>query len=320
MGARPSRILVTGASGFVGGHLLPALGAAFPDATLLAVGGSRAPTAAADCETVTADLSVDPLDDMLAEFRPDVILHLAALSSVGLSAQTPARTIAVNVTGSLRLAEAVARTAPGAQFVFAGTGEVYGGSFKTTPYADEDTPLAPLSVYSRTKAAAEWLLGDLLAGACPLTCLRLFNHTGAGQEESFVTASFAAQIARIEAGKAEPVLRVGNLDAERDFLDVGDVVRAYVAALQSDLTTRGGVFNVASGQARSIRSVLDGLLAISTVRPDVVVDPDRMRPSDIPRASGDSGRFRDAAGWAPSIPFKQTLANVLDDWRIRITS
>lgn len=318
MAGKPTRLVVTGASGFVGRHLVPALRAAYPDASILALGGARQPVEIEGVDNAVVDLVSDPLDALIDGFRPDVVLHLAALSSVGVSAQTPSRTIAVNLTGSLRMAEATRRVAPGAAFIFASTGEVYGASFKTSPQADEATAVSPMSVYSRTKASAEWLLGDVLHGACPLTSLRLFNHTGAGQDEAFVTASFAAQIARIEAGQAESVLKVGNLDAERDFLDVADVVRAYLLILDRGLARAGGVYNIASGAARPIRGILDGLLAISAARPEILVDPERMRPSDIPSASGDPRRFREATGWAPRIPFEQTLATVLEDWRGRV--
>jgi GDP-4-dehydro-6-deoxy-D-mannose reductase len=192
------------------------------------------------------------------------------------------------------------------------SGEIYGGS--AAPVAlDEGAPLAPASPYARSKAAA-----DALAAASGLDVVRArsFNHTGPGQGDTYVAASFARQLAEMELGRREPVLHVGNLAAVRDFLDVADVVEAYVRLLDPEVPA--GAYNVASGIGRSIADLLDLLVEAAGVRPRIEVDASRWRPD---RASiGDAAKLRRATGWSPQIPFETTLARLLDDWRARVSA
>ncbi|GJD54267.1 NAD-dependent epimerase/dehydratase family protein [Methylobacterium dankookense] len=318
----PRRILVTGAAGFVGRHVMAALQAdADPGVALLGVG-----RCAADALPGTAFQPLELMDRAavrarLAAFAPTHILHLAALSSVGQAAQATAETWQVNVGGLLNLAEAVASEVPGATFVFASSGEVYGRAFLSGEALDETAAPQPTNSYARSKWAGEQALQDILgSGPGRLIVLRPFNHTGPSQDERFVVSSFAGQIARIEAGLVPPQLAVGNLSARREFLDVRDVVSAYRAVLTADDVPSGTVLNVASGEPRTIASVLEDLRRLATVPFEVSVAPERLRPFEIAVAAGDARRLHAATGWAPVIPWADTLAGILDDARRRISA
>jgi GDP-4-dehydro-6-deoxy-D-mannose reductase len=223
----------------------------------------------------------------------------------------------VNLHGTLNVAEAIRDLAPSCRLVFISSADIYGASFRAGVALDEEALPAPLNTYGATKAAADLALGAMAAEGLGVLRLRPFNHTGPGQSADFVVPAFARQIARIEAGLAPPVLKVGALTPERDFLDVRDVARAYALALARDLPT-GTVLNLAAGTPRRIGDVLEALLALAKVKVEVAEDPARLRPADIPRAIGDAARARALLGWEPVIPWAQTLADVLDDWRIQV--
>lgn len=301
--AAPDRILVTGAAGFVGRHLMPALAAAYPAATLL---------------TPQFDVT-DPAatDDALATHRPDAVVHLAAVAAPAEAHRDPAAAWNVNLHGTLNLARAVLAHAPGAVLLFAGSADAYGASFRAVAPLDEQAPLAPQNTYAATKAAADLALGAMAADGLRVVRARPFNHTGPGQDPAFVTPAFARQVARIEAGLQPPVLDVGALDPERDFLDVRDVCAAYAACLGADLRS-GTILNLASGTPRRIGDVLDALVALAGIEAEIRTAATRLRPADIPRAHGNAARARAALGWAPRIPWQRTLADVLQDWRARV--
>ena len=294
------RALVTGAAGFVGRQLVPRLAAAGwqVDAFDLDL-DVRAPAAVAAC---------------VARCAPDAVVHLAGQSSVGASLAQPEETARVNYLGAHALLEALRRHAPRARLLLIGSGEQYGPAEPAAPPFAESAPLRPRSPYARSKACADLLAARYAAQGLDVVRVRAFNHTGPGQGDAFVCASFARQAAEIAAGTREPVLRVGSLDSQRDFLDVDDVIAAYLALLER--RAPAGAYNVASGVARRIGDVLQQLLDLAGIAPRIEIDPARLRPADS--AVGDAGRLRAATGWSPRVPFELTLSRVLEDWKRRV--
>lgn len=298
----PGPVLVTGADGFVGRHVCAALAAS----------GANVIRSAADI----TDRAV--LRAVVGETQPGACLHLAAIAAIGVARAEPERAWAVNLQGTLNVAEAIRDLAPKCRMVFVSSADIYGASFRAGAALDEQALPAPLNTYAATKAAADLALGAMAAEGLSVLRLRPFNHTGPGQSAGFVVPAFARQIARIEAGLAPPVIKVGALNPERDFLDVRDVARAYALAIARAKELPGNtILNIASGTPRRIGDVLGALLALAKIAVRVEEDPARLRPSDIPRAIGDSRRARALLGWEATIPWEQTLADVLDDWRAR---
>ncbi|MBO1074930.1 GDP-mannose 4,6-dehydratase [Roseomonas marmotae] len=323
MAPLPQRILVTGAAGFVGRHLLPQLRQAFPAARLLAAERPGGPACPDADDVLSMDLEQpEGMAALVQEAVPDAVVHLAAQAAVGAAFADPFRTWRINLLGTMALADAVMRHAPQASFLFISSAEVYGLSFRDIDAPlDELAPMQPANPYAASKAACDLALGEMALRG--LRCLRMrpSNHTGPGQGDSFVVSAFARQIARIEAGLQEPVMRVGALDRWRDFLDVRDVCASYAMALRAaPELAPGTVFNVASGTARRIGDVLEGLLARSRVSVRVEEDAARLRPTDVMRTLGDSTRLRQALGWAPAISWDETLDAVLADWRARVAA
>jgi GDP-4-dehydro-6-deoxy-D-mannose reductase len=295
------RVFVTGSSGFVGRRAQARLA----EAGHTALSGER--------EHDVTDR--DALARALAEARPDAVLHLAARSSVAESLRDPEDVFRVNFLGTAHLLDAVGREAPRARVLLVGSGDQYGPAAPDAPPFREGDPLDPRSPYARTKAAAEGL-GTLAAeDGLDVVRIRAFNHTGPGQDDRFVASSFARQAAEIALGLRPPRLRVGNLESVRDFLDVGDVLDAYLALL--DPAVPAAIYNVASGRGVRVRELLESLLELAGVDPEIEVDPERFRPTDA--LVGDATRLRDATGWSPRIPLRRTLDALLSDWRVRLS-
>ena len=299
------RILVTGLAGFAGRHLAPAVAEQLPGAELLDLG----------CDLTDADA----VRDTVRRLRPDACLHLAAIAAVPIARADPDRAWTVNLHGTLSLARAFRDLVPAAPFLFVSSGDAYGASFRLERPLDETAPLSPVNTYGATKAAADLAVAAMAAEGWPAIRLRPFNHAGPGQNADFAIPAFARQIALIRAGRQEPVLRTGNLQAFRDFLDVRDVCAAYTLCLRhADRFEPGSIMNIASGTARRIGDVLGGLLAVSDVSVRILHDAGRARPTDIPLAIGDARMLRDRLGWQPRIAWQQTLRDVIDDWTLRI--
>lgn len=309
------RILVTGASGFVGKALLARLRAAYPRAHFL--GTTFSEDAAADGDLARLDLlSADSVASVVSGFRPTTVIHLAAQSSVQGAFGSPRQVWATNVEGVLRLVDALRTVSPEALLVFAGSGEAYGRSFLSGEALTEDAPLAPENPYARSKAAAELALRDLWGDAGRLVILRMFNHLGPGQDERFVAASFAAQVARAEAGRGPSAIKVGDLSAERDFGDIRDLVEAYVGVLDhAESFEPRSVFNLCSGATRPVREIADLLVDLARVPISFEVDAARVRPQAVQRAAGSHAALTAATGWRPNTPFKDTIESVLNAWR-----
>ncbi len=312
------RVLVTGAGGFVGGYLLRALESRLGENAVI-LGTCR--TAETDRGFSALDVT-DPsaVDAAIESMRPTHVVNLAGVAAPRAAEEDPLHAWQVNFTGTLSLGNSILRHAPSCTFLAIGSGLCYGSTAKKGIRLKEDAPLRPVGAYQTSKAA-----GDLAAGALALEglrCVRLrpFNHTGAGQLPGFVAPDFAMQIARIEAGQAQPVVRVGNLDAERDFLDVRDVADSYAAVVErADDIQTGTALNIASGKPVRIRELLDRLLALST-RHDITVesDPSNMRPAEIPYFVGDGSAAERVLGWKPQRKIEETLTDLLDWCRGRL--
>jgi GDP-4-dehydro-6-deoxy-D-mannose reductase len=297
------RILVTGAEGFVGSVLAKRLGER--GAELIA--SDRDALDVCDAARVAS---------ALAAARPDAVLHLAAISFVPEAEADRARAFRVNYLGTRNLLAAVAAEAPRACVLLASSSAVYGPAAPGAPPFDESAPLRPAGVYARTKAAADLLGAAFAARGLRVLRARPWNHTGAGRPAHFVESSFARQIAEIEAGRRPACIEVGALDSVREFLHVEDVVDAYLALLEGDAPP--GAYNVASGNGVTIRALLERLLAHSRVRPELRVDPARLRPADA--SVGSAARLTARTGWTPRRSLDATLGELLSFWREKIRS
>lgn len=290
---------LTGASGFVGHWLRGHLEQSGDDVQALA-------------ENV--DLSdADAVSESVFAAAPEVIYHLAARAHVGESWEDPEATVQVNVVGTLHVLEAARRAPRPPRVVLISSAEVY-GSGDGSPL-DEHAPLAPVSPYAASKAAAELLgLQAFLGRGLEVVAVRPFNHVGPGQSEAFVVSALAKRVAEAEVSGA-PV-RIGNLSAARDFTDVRDVVRAY--RMLGVAGVPGETYNISSGRAVPVSKVLDYLVAAASTPIVTVEDPALFRPVDVPVLCGSAAKLHDATGWAPEIPLESTLIDVLAHWRREI--
>jgi GDP-4-dehydro-6-deoxy-D-mannose reductase len=314
------RALITGAGGFVGGHLSAYL-LAHTDWELMGTVYPH-PVEAQPQEPRLrlqhADLR-DPqvVQALVAEVQPNYVFHLAAQSFVPTSFADPWDTLENNVRAQLNLLEAVRQSEREVRLLVIGSNEEYGAPQPDELPQTEESPLRPHNPYAVSKIAQDFLGFQYhLAYGLPVVRVRPFNHTGPGQSPRFVIPAFASQIARIEMGLQEPVVKVGNLEAARDFTDVRDIVRAYHLAV-----TRGSVgevYNLASGQPHSVRGLLETLLSYAEAEIHIERDPARYRPVDVPVAYGSADKFHRLTGWKPEIPFEQTLRDVLGYWREQV--
>jgi GDP-4-dehydro-6-deoxy-D-mannose reductase len=306
-------VLVTGASGFAGGHLVAHLAG-----THEIVGWSRS-RPRADLAGLARWEAIDLLDrdrvrGAIASLRPSAIFHLAGAPQVAESWHDRTKPLAGNVLATAHLLDAVRRADLRCRVLVSGSAVVYAPSDK--PLA-EDAPLAPGSPYALSKLAQEQLATRAFADdGLNVVLARAFNHTGPHQHPAFVAPSMARQIALIESGLAEPVMRVGNLEARRDFTDVRDVVRAYTVIMERGET--GGIYNIGSGSAHSIRALLDALRSRSRVEVRVETDPDKLRPAEISSLAADTTRLRRQTGWQPQISFDAMLDDLLNFWRSEV--
>lgn len=306
------KILVTGASGFVGCHVLAALRRAYPGAALTALGSAPGMVRLDMTDRVALRALIEGL-------RPDGCVHLAAISAVGVAREDPDAAWRLNLHATLDLARALLLHAPACRMVFASSSEAYGASFRRGAPLDETAALAPQNVYAATKAAADLALGAMAAEGLAVVRLRPFNHTGPGQGDGFVVPAFARQVARIAAGRQAPVMTVGALDPLRDFLDVRDVARAYAACLRPELAlTPGVILNLASGRPMRIGDILTDLLVLAGVNARIETRQALLRPVDIRFAVGDATQAAAVLGWRPEIEWAQTLRDVLEDWQARV--
>lgn len=304
-----SIVLVTGAAGFAGSHLVESLAGR---CELVAWGRSAPPELARLATWTRIDLlDRDRVRQEIGALRPSAVYHCAGAPHVGDSWRHTAEPLAQNVLTTHYLLDAVRRAGAPCRLLIAGSGMVYAPSLSPLR---EDDPLAPANPYGLSKLAQEQLgWRGWAEDGLDVVLTRAFNHTGPRQRATFAAPGFARQIALIERGTLEPTIRVGNLDAQRDLSDVRDIVRAY--ALVMERGAPGTVYNVASGVARPIRAVLDALVQRSRVPVEVGLDPERLRPHDTPVLVGDASRLRAATGWTPAITFDRMLDDLLEHWR-----
>ena len=298
MAAAPA--FVTGGGGFVGRHVVAAL-----DGPVTAP-----PHAELDL------LDAEAVRSAVAAASPGAVFHLAALASVGRSWEDPARVLRENVEMTVNVLEAVRAEAPEAAVVIASSGEIYGPPERLP--VDESAPLRPQSPYAVSKAACDLLAGQYAdAHGLRVVRLRAFNQAGPGQSDDYVVGTIARQIAEAEAaGVPEAVVRTGNPDSARDFIDVRDAARAYVAAADAP----SGVYNVCSGRAVSVRELVELAAAAARVPVRHEVDAARVRSHDVPEVRGSADELARATGWKPEIPLAQTVADAVESWRQALAS
>ncbi len=313
------RSLITGVSGFAGSHLADYL-ASQPDTEVWGcdrAGGRRSfhpPTLRLRAVDVCDPAATHAL---LEHIQPDHIYHLAGQAFVGSSWTNPWDTLETNLRAQVNLLEATRAVCPSARMLVIGSNEEYGRLTPEDLPVRETTPLRPDSPYGVSKVGQDLLgLQYHLSYGLHIVRVRPFNHIGPRQNSKFVAPAFASQIAAIETGQQPAILRVGNLTARRDFTDVRDMVCAYTLALEQG--EPGEVYNIGSGRSHGIQELLNTLLSFSTCRISVEMDTDRLRPSDVAEAVCDASRFRARTGWAPTIPFEQTLKDLLEYERAQL--
>jgi GDP-4-dehydro-6-deoxy-D-mannose reductase len=308
------RILIVGATGFVGGHLIEECRRHGDELHGTFRPGEDVPTPDGVAWHGVDVLDAESIEAAVSAARPDGIVHLAGQANVALGNRDPVGTFRVNAEGTVRMLDAVRRHAPDARTLVVTSAEVYG----TVPPAElpvrEEQPLAPRTPYGVSKAAADLAAAQAgRDGDMDVIRVRPFNHVGPGQRRGFVVPDFASQVAGIEAGEGPAELHVGNLSARRDFTDVRDIVRGYRLAL--DHGQRGEAYNLCSGTSVAIEEVVGRLVAMARRPIELTVDASRLRPADVPELLGDRGRATRDLGWKPEIPLETSLADVLEEWR-----
>ena len=313
--------LIIGGAGFVGAylvrHLKNDLG---QDVVVTKMPREQVKVDGVDMNSIqVCDLDIlqkESIAALFREIRPDYIYHLAAQSSVSVSWKNPALTVDVNVKGGVNILEALRELEDKPRVLFIGSGEEYGHILPgETPIKEGNVP-RPGNIYAATKVCQN-MLAKIYADAYGLDVMmvRAFNHIGPNQLPLFVVADFCKQVAEIEAGNREPVMKVGNLSAKRDFTDVRDVVRAYALLMKSGCA--GETYNIGSGHAIAIEDILKCILDHSSVEIRVEGDPERLRPVDVPIIEADTTKVYEATGWKPEISLEQTIRETLDYWRTK---
>lgn len=311
------KALIIGAAGFVGNYLIDHI----QKNCIWSIAVTKMEQETILCENVDVYnlniLDKTAVEELLKSIRPDYIFHLAAQSSVALSWKNPDMTVDVNIKGTLYVLDAVRSLDYKPRVLLIGSGEEYGHVRPDEIPIVEDNVSRPGNLYAATKACQN-MVGKIYADAYKMDIMsvRAFNHLGPNQAPLFAAADFCKQVAEIEAGKHEPILKVGNLNAIRDFTDVRDVVRAYVMLMEKG--TAGETYNVGSGNAIKISDLLDRIISMSDAEIRVEVDPDKLRPVDVPIIEADVSKIYQCCGWKKEIPLETTLKETLEYWRSKV--
>lgn len=262
-------------------------------------------------------LSKEEIVTLLNKIKPDYIFHLAAQSSVAVSWKNPALTIDVNIKGAVNLLDAIRELDYKPRILLIGSGEEYGYINEDETPIKENNATRPGNIYAATKVAQN-LIGKIYSDAynMDIVMVRAFNHIGPNQSPIFVVADFCKQVAEIEKNQKEPVIKVGNLSAKRDFTDVRDVVRAYSLIIQKGKS--GETYNVGSGKAIAIEDILKMILSMTDAKISVEIDRDKLRPVDVPIIEADITKLAETTGWQKQIKVEETVADTLNYWRLQI--
>lgn len=308
------KVLITGATGFVGRHLADYLSAK----NEYEIFGTSLNDKSFHTEKIKIekiDLTIfDDVAGLFEKIKPDYIFHLAAFTSPAESINNPTPTVLSNIEIQMNILNAVKNVGLNTRLLVVSSGEVYGLVDAADLPIDESTPMRPLNPYAVSKIAQDYLsLQYSLAYKLDIVRVRPFNHTGPGQTPVFAIPSFAKQIAQIEKGQKEPVLNTGNLLAKRDFTDVRDIVKGYVLLMEKGIN--GEVYNIGSGKSHDMKTLLNMLLALSNKKITVNSDPEKFKPSSIFDIYCDFTKLNSLTGWKPEIPIEKTLQDTLDYWR-----
>jgi len=310
------KVLIIGAAGFSGGHLIDLLS----QQTDIEIFASKLKTEKLDrsgSNITVLDLDIlhkDEVSDLISQIRPDYIIQLAAISSVSYSWKEPALTFDINVIGTINILEAVRKSEINPRILLIGSAEEYGNVKPESLPIKEDCSIDPRSPYAVSKVSQE-MTARMYASVynMEIVMVRAFNHIGPGQTPVFAIPGFAEQIAKIEKGMQEPVIKVGNLSVKRDFTDVRDIVRGYWDLVRYG--EAGEVYNIGSGKSYSLQTILDTLISMSNKKIITEIDPGKFRPADIPELRADISKIYKKINWKPEIDINTTLSDILEYWR-----
>lgn len=299
---KKKRLLVLGGTGFVGSHIKSILSSKYD----VYLSGREVDVR-----------NAERVHELVARQMPDEVMHLAAVTTVVESFQNQSETYEINFGGTLNLLMALRQCHFKGRMLYVGSSQVYGSPLVGELPVTEESPLRPLNPYAVSKIAAEALCYQWSQmEKFEIVMARPFNHIGPGQSERFAIADFARQMAEIRLGRRKPVLQVGDIDDTRDFADVRDVVRAYATLLENG--HNGNVYNVCSGVERSVRSLIEHLIALANVDVQVEQDASRMRPAELRRLWGSFAKLQTDTGWQPQIKVEQSLVDIMNDWEKKL--
>ncbi len=304
-----NRILITGAEGFVGSHFLKVL-----SETLNMIIPTCFPLLKPKHgKYVSLDImNIDMVREVFKTHNPDIIFHLAAISSVAKSFSDRPLTYDTNIMGTVNLLECAASLNKKIKFFFVSTCEVYGGGENLK----EDAPIVLKNPYAVSKYAAELICNEYCSAGIEVIILRPFNHTGPGQSDEFVLPSIARQVAEIEKGKKVPLIEVGNIEIKREFMNIMDIALAYKLALEK--CKAGEIYNISSNKSHSLSEAIEIFKKLTKVNFEIKVDPSRLRKTDIPILLGNGEKFSQLTGWKPKVNLNKTVEDLLNYWRAKI--